>query len=116
MEQNEIQSKIQEWIEDQAKFQAQVQEWTDAQGCRSKATWKIREEKDNSGSQPPVESVVINTALKVNLDLNNPNFKIEPTILPCTCHTQKNEDSIRSAVENINEKILMRLDEIIFNI
>ena len=110
---NEIKSNVQEWIENQAAFQAQVLEWTHAQGCRSKATWKIREENDNSGSQP-VERVVIDTALKVNLDLNNLNFKIEP--IHCTCYTQKNEDSIRSAVENINEKIFMRLDEIISNI
>ena len=115
MEQKEIQSTIQEWIKDQAKFQAQVIEWTDAQGCPSNAKWKSREVIDNSGSQP-VESVVIDAALKVNLDLNNPNFKIDPIILPCTCYTQKNEDSIRSAIEKINESLFKEIDEIIFRI
>lgn len=108
---NEIKSNVQEWIENQAAFQAQVLEWTHAQGCRSKATWKIREENDNSGSQP-VESVVIDTALKVNLDLNNPKFKIEPTILHCTCYTQKNEGSIRTAVVAINENLLEKIENI----
>lgn len=105
MEQKESQSTIQEWIKDQAKFQAQVIEWTDAQGCPSNAKWKIREVNDNNGSQP-VESVVIDLDLTVNLNLNVPNVKIDPINLHCTCYTQKNEDSIRYAVEAINEDLL----------
>lgn len=114
MEQKEIQSNVQEWIKDQAKFQAQVLKWTDAQGCPSDAKWKIQEVIDKNGSQP-VESVVIDLDLTVNLDINVPNVKIDPIILHCTCYTQKNEDSIRSAVENINERLLEKLDEIISN-
>lgn len=112
MEQKEIQSNVQEWIKDQAKFQAQVLKWTDAQGCPSDAKWKIREKIDNDGSQP-VENVVIDLDLTVNLSIVG--LKIDPIILHCTCYTQKNEDSIRSAVENINECLLEKLDEIISN-
>lgn len=108
---NEIKSNVQEWLKNQDAFQAQVLEWTHAQGCRTKATWKIREENDNSGSQP-VEDVVIDVALKVNVDLSMLNLKIDPIILPCTCHTQKNEDSIRSAVEAINEDLLKKIESI----
>lgn len=111
MKKNEIQPNVQAWIENQTAFQAQVLEWTNAQGCPSNADWKIREEIDNSGSQP-VEDVVIDIALKVNVDLSMLNLKIDPIILPCTCHTQKNEDSIRSAVEAINEDLLKKIESI----
>lgn len=107
----EIQSNIQEWIENPVSFQSQVIKWTTEQGCPSHATWKIHEEIDNSGSQP-VEDVVIDVALKVNVDLSMLNLKIDPIILPCTCHTQKNEDSIRSAVEAINEDLLKKIESI----
>lgn len=107
MEKNEIQPNVQEWIENQATFQAQVESWTAEKGCPRNAMWIIRDEIDDSGSQP-VEDVVIDVALKVNLV----NLEINPIMLHCTCRTQKNEESIRTAVVAINENLLEKIENI----
>ena len=111
MEKNEIQPNVQEWIENQATFQAQVKSWIAENGYQKKAMWIIRDEIDDSGSQS-VEGVVIDLFHPVKLKLSRPNLKIDPIYLHCTCHTQKNEDSIRSAVEDINENLIKKLKDI----
>lgn len=104
MGKNEIQPNVQEWIENQAAFQAQVKSWTAEKSCPKKAMWIIRDEID--------DSVVIDLFYPVNLKLSLPNLEINPIYLHCACHTQKNEDSIRSAVEDINERLINKLKDI----